>query len=507
MTFLAGSIFLAAFPVVGAPDGGGVLQDILVGTSVVREVIFNAGDRRLGTRDRWGILRSNTWFGLALGDVNGDGRLDHVHEMGIFLGHGDGHFGILTTAFDPPCVSAAAAGDLNHDGYDDVVLASDELRVFFGRPDGTLSAAPGPNLPGWGSWGLDLVDLDGDEELDLLGRGSDGPILAFNEGGGVFQRSEEGVAYVWNAVVRDLDGDGLKDVVSLVDLDGSAADGRGSQATVLLHFGAVPRKFAPRVAIPLGGLATTDGGYSNGLAVGDLDRDGNEDILAAVSLPEVAFFLLRGSGDGSFTPPVRFPAPDSGRVSALLLHDLDLDGCLDLVVGWASQLSEVYWGAENGFFGPSNPTVLPIRAPRSLAAFSRASLHRFFVRGDANGDGDTDVADVLAILDQIFRGGAVKCGDASDADDSGWVNVLDPIYVLRHLFAGGSPPPYPFPLPGGDPTDDHGSWREGGVIGDLGCSAETFRSAQFQPCSPDSPQEGCEHPILQLLDLCPREGG
>jgi hypothetical protein len=33
--------------------------------------------------------------------------------------------------------------------------------------------------------------------------------------------------------------------------------------------------------------------------------------------------------------------------------------------------------------------------------------------------------------------------DAGDADDSGEVNITDPIYFLRHLFLGGPSPPEP----------------------------------------------------------------
>ncbi|MGQ9590899.1 MAG: hypothetical protein ACUVYA_11455, partial [Planctomycetota bacterium] len=37
--------------------------------------------------------------GQAFGDIDGDGRLDEINEVGVFLGHGDGVFGIMTVAF------------------------------------------------------------------------------------------------------------------------------------------------------------------------------------------------------------------------------------------------------------------------------------------------------------------------------------------------------------------------------------------------------------------------
>ncbi len=44
--------------------------------------------------------------------------------------------------------------------------------------------------------------------------------------------------------------------------------------------------------------------------------------------------------------------------------------------------------------------------------------------------------------------------EAADSDDSGWVSISDPIFLLRHLFVGGDPPAAPFPECGPDPTAD-----------------------------------------------------
>ncbi|MCA8960800.1 MAG: hypothetical protein KDC38_09815 [Planctomycetes bacterium] len=79
----------------------------------------------------------------------------------------------------------------------------------------------------------------------------------------------------------------------------------------------------------------------------------------------------------------------------------------------------------------------------------------FFIRGDANGDGTLDVADVISMLSFLFQGGELLvCETALDGNDSGDVNVADAIYLLSFLFTGGPPPPAPYPDPaGGDPFD------------------------------------------------------
>jgi hypothetical protein len=63
------------------------------------------------------------------------------------------------------------------------------------------------------------------------------------------------------------------------------------------------------------------------------------------------------------------------------------------------------------------------------------------LRGDANGDGLIDLADVIWILNYLFRGGAPPVSlKAGDADCNGSVDLGDAIYLLNYLFRGGPPP-------------------------------------------------------------------
>jgi hypothetical protein len=86
-----------------------------------------------------------------------------------------------------------------------------------------------------------------------------------------------------------------------------------------------------------------------------------------------------------------------------------------------------------------------------------------FLRGDANGDGEVDVADAIHTLAFLFAGGPgpVPGADAGDANDSGDIDVADPISLLAFLFADAPAPPYPFPRPGLDPTEDSLDGRAG----------------------------------------------
>ncbi|MCA8960646.1 MAG: dockerin type I repeat-containing protein, partial [Planctomycetes bacterium] len=78
-----------------------------------------------------------------------------------------------------------------------------------------------------------------------------------------------------------------------------------------------------------------------------------------------------------------------------------------------------------------------------------------FVRGDVNQDGAVNIADVVALLDQLFSGGAPStCQSSLDGNDDGMVDVADAIRVLNFLFSGGAALDAPFPSCGEDATSD-----------------------------------------------------
>jgi PKD repeat protein len=78
-----------------------------------------------------------------------------------------------------------------------------------------------------------------------------------------------------------------------------------------------------------------------------------------------------------------------------------------------------------------------------------------FQRGDSNGDGRTDIADAVFILNFLFLGtGVPNCHDAMDVDDGGSVDLTDAVRLLNFLFVGGLRPEPPYPEPGSDPTAD-----------------------------------------------------
>ena len=78
-----------------------------------------------------------------------------------------------------------------------------------------------------------------------------------------------------------------------------------------------------------------------------------------------------------------------------------------------------------------------------------------FLRGDVDNDFAIAINDAVFLLNFLFGGGQTPfCIDAADVNDNGSVDLSDPITLLSFLFLFGTPPPYPWPTHGFDPTDD-----------------------------------------------------
>ncbi len=80
----------------------------------------------------------------------------------------------------------------------------------------------------------------------------------------------------------------------------------------------------------------------------------------------------------------------------------------------------------------------------------------FFIRGDANHDGEIDLGDVVDSLLILFIGAPVTCLEALDVNDDQRLDLSDPIHLLGHVVAAGPAPLAPYPDPGPDPLPQGG---------------------------------------------------
>jgi subtilisin family serine protease len=90
----------------------------------------------------------------------------------------------------------------------------------------------------------------------------------------------------------------------------------------------------------------------------------------------------------------------------------------------------------NGFFFVAN-TSFGYYAP----AIAAGSIDISGVRGDVDQSGNIDISDPVFLIAYIFSGGVAPPLYSGDADASGAIDVSDVVYLITYIFGGGPPPP------------------------------------------------------------------
>ncbi len=320
-------------------------------------------------------------WGVALGDVDGDGDLDIVFandgQNGLYLNDGAGVFVEATTANLPENDSLSwgvALGDVDGDGDLDVIFANTHQNdLYLNDGSGLFSDVTSMNLPEEDddTRGVALGDLDGDGDLDaVFATRLSFNRLYINNGSGVFwdaslsQFPGDG-GNTRGVVTGDVDGDGDLDVV-FANKDGQNRlylnDGLGVFENVTLtHF-------------------PEDYDNSRRIVIGDLDGDGDQDIIFANRRSRNRLYLNDGSGVFQDATALSLPTHDDWSLD-VALGDIDGDNDQDIIFASFNEQNEAYLNDGSGVFEDVTPTHLPVDSDGNLSV----------VLGDLDGDGDLDI--------------------------------------------------------------------------------------------------------------------
>lgn len=279
---------------------------------------------------------------IELGDVNSDGNPDAVidsHDSyGVMLLLGDGKGSLAVAANSPivmkegqhPHTHGLALGDVNGDRKLDLITANNadnDISIAFGDGRGGFSRVPTTFPVGPSPYPFGFGDVNNDGFPDILATASaTGPqraqqlrssfalTLLLNDGRGGFRRSDLPVrtGQPWFAALGDLNGDGKTDAV--------ATHHDQSKLTVMIGDGA--GRFSEGAASPF-----DFGRNVFQLLVADANRDGRLDALAAVG---DGVHIMLGDGRGSFRPAPGSPVLSGRGVWRFVVADLNADGKPDL---------------------------------------------------------------------------------------------------------------------------------------------------------------------------------
>jgi hypothetical protein len=162
---------------------------------------------------------------VAVADFNGDGKLDLVVAggprftgpfLGVFLGKGDGTFAPAAVTGQGFYALSVAVGDFNGDGRLDLAVTFAGITVLLGNGDGTFQAGVGSSIGEFQfAVGIASGDFNGDGKLDLVVGNDvgDGYGVLIGNGDGTFQAPviDRTITPLADAV-GDFNGDGKLDL-------------------------------------------------------------------------------------------------------------------------------------------------------------------------------------------------------------------------------------------------------------------------------------------------------
>src|SRR5262245_49411331 len=393
----------------------------------------------------------------AAGDLNGDGFGDiaasAVGGAYVFYGSSSGPFVSTPWVGTGYGSTPAAVGDVNGDGYQDLVTfdpstpsAAGHVYLFAGSSSG-LGSSPITTLVGpadSSGWGLvaGVGDVNGDGYADVIIAAPD-----YDDGGQVygrlwlyrgnssglsldtgfeFPRSTEkaDLRHVGYAVcgVGDRNGDGFADVAVLANRPGSADDR-------LIVLAGSTTGLAPN-----GSWSPLAGHFGELRGPADVNGDNNSDFLVAAPGPSLGNWLVYGSGSGPALITL------GGEAPAFFLGDVNNDGYTDM-----AQLSGSYTcecgdpfcipKPCGGYFPPKPYLFLggsSLKNANELLGSAGKFADHYSEAGDVDGDGFTDLIEGFPSISNgqsnegrvaVFRwtGPTTSPPTTTSKPDGGWV--------------------------------------------------------------------------------------
>lgn len=273
---------------------------------------------------------------------------------------------------------AVVSGDLNGDGYVDMVSAdkNGNISTFINRRNTSFQHGRRTNVGGSGPVDLVLGDVNGDGKLDVITANSvSGNVsVLFGNGKGAFAAPHVYKAFANPAAVRlgDVNGDSKADIV--------VTNTKTGKMSYLLNKGNGTFASVKSFSIP--------GGAPVAFNTADFNGDGKLDLVTVSNAKALNVDILLGNGSGGFT---KLETRRVGlHATSIKIDDVDNDGVLDIVAtNPGSKLVSVLLGKGGGHFSDNSRTNYignNVQAQVILAADLNSDGYEDLLIGNAGGD-------------------------------------------------------------------------------------------------------------------------
>jgi hypothetical protein len=325
--------------------------------------------------------KGETSASVSIGDLNGDGYPDLVLGKGrhwpllsrVLLNDGKGRFTAHDLGSTPNRTYSAALADVDQDGHLDVVISNDQpdgKLVYLNDGKGNFHVSGTFGDPKWPTRYVTLADLNGDGYPDIIvaNRGDpprhpEASYVCLNDGKGHFPSctSLVGTESATIIVAADFDGDGA------IDLFVPHRD--GGQSVIFWNDG---KGHFPQTT-PVG----PPNSAARAAAAGDLNGDGRVDIV--VGDEREGLFVYLNRGNRKFSDPIMLAG--RGQVPySVAIADMNRDGKPDIIVGNVEAVGSVFFNDGTG----TNFLEIPW-------GDGKGAVYGLAI-GDLDGDGWPDIA-------------------------------------------------------------------------------------------------------------------
>jgi gliding motility-associated-like protein len=307
---------------------------------------------------------------VDVADLNNDGAMDLVTNRAYVMNNGTGTFG-TAVLFDLPG-EELAVGDVNNDGNPDIAMTDynvnyPNIRIYLGNGAGSFTLLAKFETYVY-PMGLQIVDVNDDSIMDIVGVGSDGSLkrvdILIGEGNGYFNSV---IKYPTTTDPRgmvkgDFNEDGNIDIALCHSI---------ATNNVSIYLGQGQGKFAKP------GANYTAGASPYQVIALDYNKDSHLDLVTFNYSTASSVTIFTGDGNGAFTALPSIPvATGQGRITAA---DFNKDTNTDLVVS-CNTGKGIYFlsGTGTGF---NAPVSIPVTE----------DIYEI-TAGDFDGNGNPDLA-------------------------------------------------------------------------------------------------------------------